>query len=171
MSTERAILKVFIRQAKAQVTPVASHQQPSMAYALPAEGLIVMSVTVFGVPVKGSMPTLLLTAVMYCIISTGMGLLFSSVTRSQIAVIFLTMLGTLLPSVQMCGLTNPVDAQEGAARFIGSIFPTSHMLTINRGIFSKALEFRDLHQPILALLIMIPVILGLGIMFQKKQES
>ena len=133
--------------------------------------LIVMSVTVFGVPVKGSMPTLLLTAVMYCIISTGMGLLFSSVTRSQIAVIFLTMLGTLLPSVQMCGLTNPVDAQEGAARFIGSIFPTSHMLTINRGIFSKALEFRDLHQPILALLIMIPVILGLGIMFQKKQES
>ncbi|MBQ9335830.1 MAG: ribosome-associated ATPase/putative transporter RbbA [Lentisphaeria bacterium] len=133
--------------------------------------LIVMAVTVFDVPVKGSMPTLLVTAVMYCAISTGMGLLFSSVTQSQIAVIFLTMLGTLLPSVQMCGLTSPVDAQEGAAKFIGTIFPTSHMLTISRGIFNKALEFRDLHQSILILLIMIPIILGLGVALQKKQES
>jgi len=133
--------------------------------------LIVMAVTVFDVPVKGSLPTLLLTSVAYCMIATGIGLLASSVTRSQIAVIFLTMIGTLLPSVQLCGLINPVDAQEGAARVIGSIFPTTYMLLISRGIFNKALEFRDLHQPILILLIMIPIILGLGIISQKKQET
>ena len=133
--------------------------------------LIVMAVTVFDVPVKGSLPTLLFTSVAYCIISTGIGLLASSVTRSQIAVIFLTMIGTILPSVQLCGLINPVNAQSGAARIIGSIFPTTYMLLISRGIFNKALEFRDLIHPILILLIMIPIILGLGIISQKKQES
>jgi ribosome-dependent ATPase len=133
--------------------------------------LIVMAVTVFDVPVKGSLPTLLLCSVLYCSIATGMGLLFSSVTRSQIAVIFLTMLGTMLPSVQLCGLINPVDTQSGAARLIGSVYPTTHMLLVSRGIFSKALEFHDLYQPILVLIVTIPVILGLGIFFQKKQES
>ena len=133
--------------------------------------LIVMAVTVFDVPVKGSLPTLLFSCVAYCIISTGIGLLASSVTRSQIAVIFLTMLGTILPSVQMCGLINPVNAQSGAALVIGASFPTTYMLLISRGIFNKALEFRDLVHPILILLIMIPIILGLGIISQKKQET
>ena len=45
------------------------------------------------------------------------------------------------------------------------------MLLISRGIFNKALEFHDLYQPILVLIVTIPVILGLGIFFQKKQES
>jgi ribosome-dependent ATPase len=133
--------------------------------------LIVMAVTVFDVPVKGSLPVLLLSCIGYCIIATGIGLLASSVTRSQIAVIFLTMLGTLLPSVQLCGLTNPVDTQEGAARIIGELYPTTHMLLISRGIFNKALGFMDLLNPILTLVVMIPIILGLGILFQKKQES
>ena len=133
--------------------------------------LIVMAVTIFDVPVKGSFLTLIFCCVCYCIIATGMGLLASSVTRSQIAVIFLTMIGTLLPSVQLCGLTNPVDTQEGMARVIGEIYPTTHMLLISRGIFNKALGFADLRQPIMVLLIMIPIIIGLGVMFQKKQES
>ena len=45
------------------------------------------------------------------------------------------------------------------------------MLLISRGIFNKALEFRDLVHPILIMLIMIPIILGLGIISQKKQET
>ena len=133
--------------------------------------LIVIAVTVFDVPVKGSLAVLILSSCGYCIIATGMGLLASSITRSQIAVIFLTMLGTLLPSVQLCGLTVPVDTQEGMARIIGEYYPTTHMLLISRGIFNKALGFQDLIHPILTLTVMIPIILCLGIMFQKKQES
>ena len=133
--------------------------------------LIVMAVTVFDVPVKGSFLTLVFCCICYCAISTGIGLLASSVTRSQIAVIFLTMIGTLLPAVQLCGLTNPVDTQEGMARVIGEIYPTTYMLLISRGVFNKALGFADLYQPILVLLIMIPIIITLGVLFQKKQES
>jgi len=133
--------------------------------------LTVMAVTIFDVPVKGSFPVLLLATVMYAIIATGMGLLASSVTRSQIAVIFLTMLGTLLPSAQLCGMTTPVETQEGIARAIGTIYPTTYMLLISRGIFNKALYFADLVQPVAVLALMIPIIIGAGIMLQKKQES
>ncbi len=133
--------------------------------------LILMAVFVFGVPIKGSLLTLILGLVIYCVISTGIGLLASSITRSQIAVMFLTMIGTMLPASQFCGLINPVSTLEGMGRVIGNIFPTTYMLLISRGVFNKALHFADLHQPLLVLVITVPIILGLGIILQKKQAT
>ena len=133
--------------------------------------MLTMAVSIFDVPVKGSIWTLLLALFLYCFISTSMGLLASSVTRSQIAVIFLTMLGTILPSVQMCGMTNPVATQSGIARIIGMIYPTTYMLLVSRGVFNKALNFSDLHPEILILAVTVPIISSIGIMLLKKQDS
>ena len=130
-----------------------------------------MAVFVFDVPVKGSLFALVAGLFIYCIISTGMGLLFSAVTRSQIAVIFMTMIGTLLPAQSMCGLMNPVSTQEGVARIVGEIYPTTHALLICRGVFNKALGFNDLLLPFIILLVTVPIILGVGIMLLKKQEA
>ncbi len=147
-------------------------QTPYTLFAILSSSLLtVMAVTVFDVPVKGSFPVLILSSIMYAVIATGMGLLASSVTRSQIAVIFLAMLGTLIPSVQLCGMTTPVETQEGIARIIGSIYPTTYMLLISRGVFNKALDFADLYHQIMILAVMIPVILGAGVLLQKKQEK
>ena len=133
--------------------------------------LVAMAVTLFDVPVKGSTLVLSLALILYSMCSTGLGLLASSVTRSQIAVIFMTMLGTLLPAVQFCGMIDPVIAQEGAGRLIGLIYPTTYMLLISRGVFNKALGFAELYPELLILLISVPIILGLSVMFLKKQEK
>ena len=133
--------------------------------------LIAMAVTIFDVPVKGSVTVLLTALVLYSICSTGFGLLASSITRSQIAVIFMTMLGTMLPAVQFCGMIDPVSSQEGAGKIIGMIYPTTYMLLISRGVFNKALGFHELYPELLALLITVPVIIGCGVMLLKKQEK
>ena len=132
--------------------------------------LVSMAVTLFNVPVKGSVTVLVISLVLYCFCSTGMGLLASSVTRSQIAVIFLTMLGTVIPATQMCGMTNPVTTQQGLAKVIGTLYPTSYMLLVSRGVFNKALGFAELKMPILVLAITIPIVIGAGIMCLRKQE-
>jgi ribosome-dependent ATPase len=147
-------------------------QAPYIIFSMLSAVLLVeMAVILFDVPLKGSVWALALSLLIYSIVSTGMGLLFSSVTKSQIAVIFLTMLGTTIPAVQLCGMMNPVDTQVGVARFIGEIYPTTHMLLICRGVFNKALDFAELTAPMLAMTASIPVILGAAIMLQKKQES
>lgn len=138
---------------------------------LSAAMLVAMSVTIFDVPVKGSVLVLIIALILYSMCSTAMGLLASSVTRSQIAVIFMTMLGTLLPAVQFCGMIDPVASQEGAGRIIGTLYPTSYMLLISRGVFNKALGFADLHMELLVLLITVPILLTCGVMFLKKQEK
>ena len=147
-------------------------QMPYVMFSiLSALMLTAMAVTVFDVPVKGSVPVLLAAIVLYSMCSTGFGLLASSITRSQIAVIFMTMLGTMLPAVQFCGMIDPVNSQEGAGRIIGMIYPTTYMLLISRGIFNKALDFRELYPELLVLLITVPIVIGCGVMLLKKQEK
>jgi ribosome-dependent ATPase len=133
--------------------------------------LSVLAVTIFGVPMKGSFATLSAAALLFVICATGFGLLASTFTRSQIAAMFVTMIGTLIPCVQFAGLMNPVSSLEGAGAFIGRIYPATHFLTISRGVFSKALGFGDLAASFMPLLLGVPLILGAAILLLRKQET
>ncbi|NRF49484.1 ABC transporter permease, partial [Pseudomonas stutzeri] len=59
--------------------------------------LALLAVFVFGIPIKGSILTLCLGALLYVTCATGLGLLMSSILNSQIAAIFGTTIVTLLP--------------------------------------------------------------------------
>jgi ribosome-dependent ATPase len=131
----------------------------------------VLAVTMFGVPITGSFATLALAALIFSIFSTGFGLLTSIFTRSQIAAIFATMLGTMLPAIQFSGLLNPVSSLEGAGKIIGQIYPASHFLIISRGIFSKALGLSDLGSYFWPMLLAALGIVALSIFLLKKQDS
>ncbi len=133
--------------------------------------MTLLAVTVFGVPIKGSFPTLVLAALIFVICSTGFGLLVSTFTKSQIAAIFVTIIGTLIPCVQFSGLLNPVSSLEGLGAFIGRIYPATYFLTISRGVFNKALGLSGLMASFWPLLAAVPVIMGASIMLLKKQES
>ncbi len=129
------------------------------------------AVTVFGVPVAGSYPTLLLAALIFGVVATGMGLVASAVTRSQIAAMFFTMIGTMIPAVQFAGLIDPVSSLEGSGRVIGNVYPATYMFTISRGVFNKALGFADLQSAFWPLLLAVPVVLGAAVLLLKKQDS
>ena len=159
------------------VTPVTrsefliGKQLPYVALAMVNFALMsLLAVTVFGVPVTGSFATLLLGALVFSFASTGMGLLASSVTRSQIAAMFITMVATIVPATQFSGLTNPVTSLEGPARLIGEVYPATHIMTLSRGVFSKALGFAELSGAFWPMLLAVPVILAAAIALLAKQE-
>ncbi|ABS65046.1 ABC transporter related [Parvibaculum lavamentivorans DS-1] len=132
--------------------------------------MTLLAVTIFGVPVKGSFFTLALAALIFSFAATGMGLLASAVTRSQIAAMFFAMIGTLIPATQFAGLIDPVSSLEGSSKFIGQIYPATHMISISRGVFSKSLGLADLTGPLWSMLLSVPVILGAAVLLLKKQE-
>ena len=103
-------------------------------------------------------------------VATALGLVASTLTRSQIAAMFLTMIGTMLPAIQFSGLTNPVSSLEGLGRWVGQAYPATHMITISRGVFNKALGFEQLQGSLLALLLSIPVVMAAAIALLKKQD-
>nr|WP_228150455.1 ribosome-associated ATPase/putative transporter RbbA [Acinetobacter puyangensis] len=128
-------------------------------------------VIIFKVPITGSFMTLTIATLLYVTIATGMGLVASALTNSQIAAMFVAMMGTLLPATQFSGLIDPVSSLNGSGQMIGKIYPASHMVDISRGVFNKALFFKDLHQSIWSLLMTVPVIMLLAIFLLKKQEK
>jgi ribosome-dependent ATPase len=125
---------------------------------------------VFRVPITGSFAMLSLAALLYVIAATAMGLVVSSFTRSQIAALFATALITMIPAVQFCGILDPVSSLEGVGRAIGNVFPTTHFLSISRGIFAKGLGPSDLYAPLYALAAAVPVLVGLATALLRKQE-
>src|SRR5690554_3889120 len=132
--------------------------------------MTLLAVTVFGVPVTGSFATLALAALVFSFVATGMGLLASSITRSQIAAMFFAMIGTMVPATQFSGLIDPVSSLEGTGQLIGQVYPATHMVAISRGVFNKALGLGDLSGAFWAMLWSVPVIMGLAVMLLKKQE-
>lgn len=133
--------------------------------------MVALAVTVFGVPLTGSVPALALGALLYTFSATAMGLLMSSFMRSQIAAIFGTAIATLIPATQYSGMIDPVSSLEGAAAFIGDIYPTTYFLSISRGVFSKSLGVWDLQFSFVPLLIAALVMVALSAMLLKKQET
>lgn len=132
--------------------------------------LCILAVFVFGVPLKGDFLLLTVAALFYVTAATGLGLLVSAFTRSQIAAIFATSLATIIPSSRFSGMIDPVSSLEGGARLVGEIFPATYFLTISRGTFSKALGFAELSSLLLPLALAIPVITFLAVVLLKKQE-
>lgn len=132
--------------------------------------LWILAVTLFGVPMSGSFPTLLAATLIYVTATTALGLLISTFMRSQIAALFGTSILTILPAVQFSGLLDPVSSLEGAGAMIGALYPTTHHLTIARGTFAKGLGFADLQASFMPLLIAVPVLIGLSVALLRKQE-
>jgi ribosome-dependent ATPase len=133
--------------------------------------MTLLATTVFDVPVKGSFFGLALATLLYCMTSTGIGLLASTFTRSQVAAMFGTMIGTIMPTIQFAGMIDPVSSLEGVGRLIGEIYPAAHMLTISRGIFNKALGLSDLQGDFWPLFAAAPLVMGAAVALLKKQES
>lgn len=160
------------------VTPITSlefllgKQMPYVALAMLNYALlVVLALSTFRVPITGDFVAMTLGALLYVLSSTAIGLLFSIFMRSQIAAIFATAIGTILPAVQFSGLINPVSSLEGAGAVIGRVFPTSHFVTICRGVFSKGLGFPDLQPELLSLAFTFPLLLAACVVLLKKQEQ
>ena len=132
--------------------------------------LVVVAVTLFGVPLKGHGPMLTACALLYVIASTAIGLVIASVTSSQVAAVFATAILTMLPTIQFSGLFQPVSTLVGQARVVGTVWPTTYFLHASVGAFTKGLGARLLVPDALALAAFVPVLLAVACLLLRRQE-
>jgi ribosome-dependent ATPase len=133
--------------------------------------MTILALFLFKVPISGSFFALATGALLYVVCATGLGLLMSTFMDSQIAAIFGTAIGTVLPALQFSGLLYPVSSLSGAGSVIGRLYPTTYFLTIARGAFSKGIGLSELSTSFLILLAMIPLLTLSSILLLKKQGA
>ena len=101
--------------------------------------LTALALVVFGVPIKGSFLMLTLCTLLYVTATTGIGMVTSTFTSSQVAAVFVTAILTIVPTIQFSGLLQPVSTLEGSAAFVGSIWPATYYMHSSLGAYTKGL--------------------------------
>lgn len=132
--------------------------------------LTLMAVYVFGVPLKGSLSVLTLGAVLYVFCTTGLGLLTSCFTNSQVAAVFATAIIAMMPTVQFSGMMQPVSTLSGTAQLIGNLWPTTYFMHLSVGAFTKGLGWESLSRDLWALLAFAPLFLVASAILLRKQD-
>jgi ribosome-dependent ATPase len=132
--------------------------------------MVALALLLFQVPIKGSPLALTLAAFIYAIVTTGIGLLISAFTTTQVAALFGTAILTILPGLQFSGLIMPVSSLTGIAAAIGYGFPTTYFLKISVGAFTKGLGFADLTANLLKLAAFVPVLTTASLFLLPKQD-
>ncbi len=124
----------------------------------------------FGVPLNGSAAALLTGTLLMCATTTATGLLVSCFTRSQVAAIFITAVGTVMPAMSFSGFLVPVSSLQGGAYIMGKILPSAWYANLTTGTFVKGLGYPDLVREHLILGGYYLIILTLAVLNLKKQE-
>lgn len=164
--------------ANLYVTPVSraefilGKQIPYVLFAMVGFGIMFLfAIFIFQVPLKGSFLGLVLGALLYVSATTGLGMLVSSFTKSQIAALFGTAILTMMPASQFSGMMRPVASLEGGAHWIGTFYPTTYFLKTSVGAFTKGLDFISLTPFLMNLALFVPALLVLNVIVLRKQEA
>ncbi len=131
--------------------------------------LVLLSVTFFHVPVKGSFLTLTLATLLYVVVTTAFGQFISSFTQTQTAALALTAFTTIIPTVRFTGFLQPVSSLDLSGIIIGTCYPATYYLLVSRGVFAKGLGLMDLFPYLGAIAAFIPVLTIMSLLLLKKQ--
>lgn len=105
---------------------------------------------VFHIPIVGSLPLLYLLTVPFIVASLGVGLLVSTVARSQAQAMQLSFF-FMLPNILLSGYIFPRMAMPVPAQLLGLLLPLTYYLNVLRGILLKGVGLAELWRPTLAL--------------------
>lgn len=99
--------------------------------------ILLLSVYVLDVPIRGSLSLLFLESVLFTIVSLSLGLLISTATASQTTAMFISLIGMFLPTVMLSGFMFPIENMPIPLQVISHIVPARWFYSIVRSVMIK----------------------------------
>ncbi len=135
---------------------------PYFIVALVDLGLVLaVSLTVFGVPFNGTPAVFILGALLFLLVTLGIGVLISTFSENQGQAIQLAMMATL-PQVLLSGLIFPLSSIAVGVRWISYLLPLTYYNEIARGVMLRAEPLGALWEPFLLLAVLGVVTMTIG---------
>lgn len=124
----------------------------------------------FHVPIQGNVALLLSISMLFLLGALGIGLLISTVSRTQLQAMQLSMF-LIMPNILLSGFMFPREAMPKAVYYVSNFIPLTYYLTVLRGIILKGVGPGYLWTQVVVLLVF-----GLGFLaasaarFRKRIE-
>jgi ABC-2 type transport system permease protein len=98
----------------------------------------------FGIPFHGSLALLATTALIYVASTLGLGLLVSTLARTQVVAMMLALIITMMPAMVFSGFLFPIFTMPYALQLYSGGIPAKYFLEISRGISLKGAGIREI---------------------------
>lgn len=129
--------------------------------------ILLVGIFWFGVPPKGSIILLVLLSILFLISILAVGLLISTVSKTQLQAMQMTFI-LILPSVLLSGFMFPRETMPPFLKLLGAVLPLTYFLDIVRGIFLKGIGISYLWKETLALLTFAVILFSISMAKFKK---
>ncbi|MEO8194793.1 MAG: ABC transporter permease [Gemmatimonadales bacterium] len=124
--------------------------------------VIIVGKLLFDVPIRGSLPLLYLLSAPYIVANLAVGLLVSTLVRTQIQAMQLSLF-FLMPNILLSGFMFPREAMPVVAQWLGMALPLTFYLNILRGILLKGIGFTHLWHETLILSVVAVVLISFSV--------
>ncbi|HUG99953.1 MAG TPA: ABC transporter permease [Gammaproteobacteria bacterium] len=132
--------------------------------------VLVVGQLLFGVPFRGQLDDLYIAALVFIAASLALGLLISTLARSQFQAMQMTFF-FFLPSILLSGFMFPFDGMPRPAQLIAELLPLTHFVRMVRGIMLRGAELGELWTEIQALLLFFLVVMTFAVLrFRKRLD-
>jgi ABC-2 type transport system permease protein len=134
-----------------------------------ANTILIMAIgtLLFHVPLRGSILLLFALVGLYLLPTLGLGLLISTMARTQQQAQLMTM-PIMLPSMMLSGVFFPISSMPVVLQFVSGLLPLTYFIYILRSIVIKGVGLDLIMPQVIALTIFAIVLLGLAALRFRK---
>src|SRR6185295_7481775 len=136
---------------------------------LSALGIIVVSMALFGMPMRGSWLLLLLALSLFLVGALGLGLLISSVAETQQVAFQAALLASFLPTLMLSGFIFPIASMPRFLQLVTYAVPARYFLIALRGVVLKGAGIQAFGAELAALTAFALVVLALASVRLRRQ--
>jgi ABC-2 type transport system permease protein len=127
-----------------------------------AVGVVLASMALFELPVRGAWWLLLLSLALYLFGALAMGLLISTIAHSQQVAFQVALLASFLPTMLLSGFIFPIASMPAFLQVVTHVVPARYFLVALRGVLLKGSGFAAIADSLGALVIFAVVVTGLA---------
>lgn len=124
----------------------------------------------FGVPIRSSLGLLLVLSGLFLITSLGIGLLASTIAKTQQEAM-ITVFATMLPAIMLSGYLFPLEAMPQWLQWISSAIPLTYYLNIIRALLLKGVSLAAIQNDVIMLVFFSILLIGAAsLRFRKRLD-
>ena len=132
--------------------------------------ILVLGTLAFNMPINGSVLLLLVLAGLFLVTTLGIGLLISTVARTQFEAMMMAVF-IALPAIFLSGFFFPLAAMPPFLQALSYLVPLRYFLIIVRAVLIKGVGLAAVTHEVLALIVFGVVVMGIAVLrFRKRLD-
>lgn len=125
--------------------------------------ILLMARFVFLMPLNGSLTLLMAESLLFIIMSLALGILISTISKSQQQAMLLSMFALMLPTILLSGFIFPIENMPLLLQLISHLMPSKWFIIIVKGIMLKGVGLAYFWKETLIIVAMTLFFIGLSV--------